>query len=777
MGTDLSLDTGIAVKIELAVVVGRREFIAERTENQFVCRINDDKNDCSGIVNIREKRTTVNAGLVKIHRQWDYDGDKIDGIRLSSRFLTSFFFPEPDYYLYAGIDWNGNRFGIAENRIGEHKREERFCVPSCITMESGGKVLGVWTAPQQNLDDVISSGALKLDNDGRRHVIEIALPYRDEIPIRDMFVDQRMTLEDGMTVERDFYLFSAETPALAGEVDGRLNGYGLVLDAAWEVFSQESLTKPEMSLSDLQNIKINGLSRTPGTGLLRNFTYDGKDYTIHYIAKHVDEKNREMLHPYCGFSWSGAQALISYILIRESQIRGQERLKEIGESAIDFFLENGLSPCGLLYPVFFTGDSSFPWPQVEKPSWGSYINNVGHVDMYPLGEGLYWMLRAYRLDTERYKRWRESVTEICNRMMALWPDGDIPARVDGETAEAILPSAGRDGMTNASYLIWPFCELGAISNDSSYVAFAEKIAQHILAFSLRHEIYWKSEPDAHCIDKRAGFGAMRGYTRLYEATGKQMWLGAAIRASNWMKTWQWAYNMHFDPRQPLGHFDYRTVGGTSTRADHDTLQYGYAALAAGWCRLWEHTGDRQLLQRARALLHQGTQMVQTKERIKWLNENYFTKVKIDTESDFIGSHVENMVQVPITSIGRVASKKGSLQNQPNSPPFYAIFGLAMPLEWQEIDDCYGGLVWSVRWQNGGAVDTINLLRAEQDDRGVSLSIGNMLSKPTTYRIRILHAPSGPYRVDGRTLAIEKLEEGWTIDLEGNQEVSLRIEWG
>ena len=162
MEVDLSFAGGVEVAFEHAVMVGRREFIAGKAENQWVCEVN------SGRVVIRDEISTLRPGLMKVHRGWHYNGPAIEGVRFLNRFSTSYFYPKPDYYLYAGIDWNGNRFGVIENCLGEHKREERFCVPSCITMEARNNVLGVWTAPQQNLDDIISSGN---DSSLVRHVL------------------------------------------------------------------------------------------------------------------------------------------------------------------------------------------------------------------------------------------------------------------------------------------------------------------------------------------------------------------------------------------------------------------------------------------------------------------------------------------------------------------------------------------------------------------------------------------------------------------------------
>lgn len=766
--TDSDRPMGLQIDCSFQVLVGRHVYHAQATADGFQVAVGD-----AGTLIVTDTTTQLSSALTQIRRRWRYQGEIVDLVRLMNQFRTPNFAPTPDYYTYAGVIWNGNRFGVAEHAFGEHKREERFCVPSCLTLEKDGVVLGVWTAPQRDLTDLISSGALRYEGASRQHVIEIALPFLDEIGVHDLFDDTRMTLTDGMELWRDFYVYTDWLKPLPGAVDGRLNGFGQVISAAWDVLYPDADTKPEMSLAQLQDAKMQALSRTPNEGLLRTYQYNGKEYTIHYVAKHFDGTN-DIIHPYVGFTWSGAQALVAYNLLIYAAQTNQPHVGGYAESALDFFTENGRSECGLLYPVFFTADSDFPWPDVgSEPAWGTYLNNVGQVDMYPLGEGLYWILRAYQLDPDRYGRWRDTVADVCQHIMALWPDADIPARVNGTTGVAVLPSVADDGLTNASYLLWPFMQLYAISGDAVYRDYAARLAEQVLAFALRHEIYWKAEPDAHGLDKRAGFGAMRGFMMLYEATNDDHWLGAAIRASNWMKSWQWTYNAHFEPDTALGKFDYRTIGATSTRIDHDSLQYAYAALANGWCRLWEHTGDHQLLERARTLLHQGTQWLLDQEHVDWLNERYFTKVKL-TRPDFLGAHFENVFQITMKRIGSRASRKGALQIVPGALPFYAIFGLAMPLEWSDIVERYGGVVWSALWQNGEALEAVRLINGQQDAAGVTLEIENMMTQPVTFPVRILHLPAGAYRLDGE--AAPDLAAGWSVTLAPGGRRAFRVDW-
>jgi hypothetical protein len=99
----------------------------------------------------------------------------------------------------------------------------------------------------------------------------------------------------------------------------------------------------------------------------------------------------------------------------------------------------------------------------------------------------------------------------------------IPGRVRGEDASIIHGTQNIEGeqtyvwygppdeggLTSSSYLIWIFVKLARLINERKYLDYAEKIGNKILNFALKHEIYWKSEHDTHCIDKRAGHGALR----------------------------------------------------------------------------------------------------------------------------------------------------------------------------------------------------------------------------------------------------------------------------
>lgn len=90
---------------------------------------------------------------------------------------------------------------------------------------------------------------------------------------------------------------------------------------------------------------------------------------------------------------------------------------------------------------------------------------------------------------------------------------------------------------------------------------------------------------------------------LYESTSKEKWLDAAIRAGDWLSTWQWHYNVRFSKNTPLGQYDYRTIGAPEISVQFNGLQYAFAQAATEWCKLWLWTGQKRFLERVRALLH------------------------------------------------------------------------------------------------------------------------------------------------------------------------------
>lgn len=122
----------IQIDSSVRILVGRREYAADATAEGFRAQVGD-----AGELLVSDQVEQVSAEVMRIRRRWQYRGARVEQVRLINQFRTADFYPTPDYYTYAGIVWNGNRFGVGEHAFGEHKREERFCVRGVAVQITG----------------------------------------------------------------------------------------------------------------------------------------------------------------------------------------------------------------------------------------------------------------------------------------------------------------------------------------------------------------------------------------------------------------------------------------------------------------------------------------------------------------------------------------------------------------------------------------------------------------------------------------------------------------
>jgi hypothetical protein len=67
--------------------------------------------------------------------------------------------------------------------------------------------------------------------------------------------------------------------------------------------------------------------------------------------------------------------------------------------------------------------------------------------MYPLGEGLYWILKSYKLLKDvgiNKERWKEKTVRSLHVLLDLYPDGDIPGYVNGVDGSPAIKNHQRE---------------------------------------------------------------------------------------------------------------------------------------------------------------------------------------------------------------------------------------------------------------------------------------------------------------------------------------------
>jgi hypothetical protein len=151
--------------------------------------------------------------------------------------------------------------------------------------------------------------------------------------------------------------------------------------------------------------------------------------------------------------------------------------------------------------------------------------------------------------------WIKVAQTSLDKLMLLYPEGDIPGRIDGATGQAAdraiplidspndgqimyrRPSqGGADGFVN---LIWAYTASYSYSHDSKYLQYAELLGDQLLSILTKVGVLAGAEGDIFNIDKRSSHAALSAFNDLYTATGKERWREAAILGANSFASWQY----------------------------------------------------------------------------------------------------------------------------------------------------------------------------------------------------------------------------------------------
>ncbi|MDE0228166.1 MAG: hypothetical protein OXJ62_04850, partial [Spirochaetaceae bacterium] len=502
----------------------------------------------------------------------------------------------------------------------------------------------------------------------------------------------------------------------------------------------------------------------------------GRTYRVFYVGRWVygDAPTgggrflpKEYLHRFVGFSWSGMAGLAAHAALDHGLRHDDADAVRVAVDTMDFFAEHGRSPLGILYPTYHEDHAGL------ADTFGTYYD-PGRIDMGPLGEGLYWYLRcAERLRNhggEPPASWIAAVRGSLDRIMELFPDGDVPGRIDGTSAE---PAARRiqllywersrwtgrqtraadirftrpseRGATNFIYLIWAYVRAARYLGEQRYLDYAVVLGELALRVMERFGVFAGSEMDFYNIDKRQGHALLAAHNELYAATGEARWLAAAEVAASWFGSWQYHFNARTDGLEhlPLGRWDYRTVGGTTVDIKYSTNNLVYAQGATELLRLWRHTGTAEWFERARALLHQGVQSSLTEDKRRWLNAHYQSEARVPAQHAFnpdtrfdaacLGGGTEDVLPAwPYR--GNWTTKYGAI---------LSMYMLAEALDVDPILARYGGITYRLGdrpeqdWV--GALETLDQVRGWRSGDAVIIEARNMVPQPARYTAQVLDA--------------------------------------
>jgi hypothetical protein len=326
-------------------------------------------------------------------------------------------------------------------------------------------------------------------------------------------------------------------------------------------------------------------------------------------------------------------------------------------------------------------------------------------------------------------------------------------------------------------LIWAYSAFYSYSHDPKYLQYAELLGDQLLSILTKVGVLAGAEEDIFNIDKRSSHAALAAFNDLYAVTGKEKWRGAAILGTNSFASWQYSYNISFQGLEntPAGHFDYRTVGGTPVDVGVTSNNLVFEQGATEFVRLWNATGDQVWFERARALLHQGVESTHSEDKREWLNAHFqgpadpkimpFNPLgHFDVHS--FGGGTEDVLTAWPRFKGIWTTKEH---------PFISMYMFAEGLDWGEIQKSFGSITFSFKWNQGGALDTLDHVQINRHGGNLVLKAHNMINATEIYPLMLLNYTGKSVRINNRTYEGKELEQGIPLSFAANEQRKIVIE--
>ncbi|MCY4481297.1 MAG: hypothetical protein OXC12_00330 [Spirochaetaceae bacterium] len=728
-----------------------------------------------GIASPRAGADRGRAEQWRVAFTWRYHGDTLAGVKLRITSRLPIAAADATYTLHPGLLYDGNPTAEACHYLSEDFPEAAATVPAGFSVEDAAWVFAGWVEPQPNAAEPAASVRLQVDPGSGRYEAVHQIPESAVFGRRLLLdSDERLTLEDGARYRKTLALYAApRRPAAVFRP-----GYCGALSAAWRRLYPASPTNPPHTLRADYELRLR--TTLSDHGLIQEIERGGRTYRVFYVGRWVfgDAPTgggrflpKEYFHRFVGFSWSGMAGLVAHAALDHGLRHDDGDAVRVAVDTMDFFAEHGISPLGILYPTYHEDHDGM------VDTFGTYYD-PGRIDMGPLGEGLYWYVRcAERLRAHGQTppaSWISALRGSLDRLMELFPDGDVPGRIDGTSA---APAARRiqllywersrwterqsraadiqfakpseRGATNFVYLIWAYVRAAAFLGERRYLNYAVAMGELAMQVMERFGVFAGSEMDFYNIDKRQGHALLAAHNTLHAATGEARWLAAARVAASWFASWQYHFNACTDGLQhlPLGRWDYRTVGGTTVDIKYSTNNLVYAQGATELMELWRHTGEAEWFERARALLHQGVQSSLTEDKRRWLNAHYQSEARVPAQHAFnpdtrfdpacLGGGTEDVLPAwPYR--GNWTTKYGAI---------LSMYMLAEALDADPILNRYGGITYrlgaSPEQDWAGALETVDQVRGWRNGATVTVEARNMLPHPARYTAQVLSPAGGP----------------------------------
>lgn len=284
----------------------------------------------------------------------------------------------------------------------------------------------------------------------------------------------------------------------------------------------------------------------------------------------------------------GQQTSVGFHLIREGIENGDAEERAKGEALIDTWVRDGFTEHGFPNIWFVTGN--YDWAPTSFIT--CYVRYMS--------DGMEGILDAYLEEKEAgviKDAWLARCVEYADWLVkAQNDDGSWYRAYNPHTGEV---SQGEDGKigndkNNTSCAVRYLIRMYEQTGDDKYLNAAIRAGEFVYANGYLSDMYYGGTPDQNnMIDKEAGTMAMYAFTSLYQATGEEKWLDAAEHAAICCASF--VYSFDFTVWGKETNNIYRDLAGTSGISRISTGNSGVDVFSAyfyyEYFKLYVYTGD------------------------------------------------------------------------------------------------------------------------------------------------------------------------------------------
>ncbi len=489
------------------------------------------------------------------------------------------------YWMIPAVSYNGNHWGKGREPKGAKEKGQwrtlsyrRTPIPGAMYSEGRSYAFATWSEVPLEADKDFSI-SLQPDQEKTSHCY---LWPEEEMPVtysgRDHFdkgYRKTCSLGKGEKVEMKVYVHIA--PVQKGHAAMRS-----FLGKAWEMAG-----KPEVEVLSPQRLWELGIQYAR-----ESLWAEEGDYRGFSIGLTLDPNGNWQQRPGGKYEigWCGQNASLAISLLQDYLKNGRQESLEKGMATLDTWsrcaLPNGLFVChydNILY------------------------GNQGPIDACNLGTAAVNFFEACDMARQcgfERPQYDSLAYRICDFVMKDQQPSGCYAKGWEPSGKALY----REG-TVGCFMVLPMIEAYRKSRNEAYLASARRAYDFYIRELHENGFTTAGALDTWCIDKESSISLLRSALRLYRLTQEKNFVEDAVAISYYLSTWLWHYDEAYPPGDNFADYGFHTFGATSVSVQHNHLDPYALYWVPEWMELSDITGDSQWRQKARAIWHNGNQLV------------------------------------------------------------------------------------------------------------------------------------------------------------------------